>query len=78
MENIEFKTTVLRLCKNILEKANKFHETQLKIKHKLTKLENIVKRSNSRMEEHKNQVKEPKTLLWRNKKKRESRKLKIV
>ena len=56
MEDIEFKTMVLRLCKNILEKADKFHETQLKIKHKLTKLENIIQRSHSRMEEHKNQV----------------------
>jgi chromosome segregation ATPase len=61
---IEFKTTVRRFFKNFLEKANKFSETlenmkkdQLEIKHTLTEIKNNIQRSNSRLEDCKNQVK---------------------
>ena len=62
--DIEFKTTVIRFFKNFLKKANIFSETledmkkdQLEIKHTLTEIKNNIQRSNSRLEDHKNQVK---------------------
>ncbi|KAK1340128.1 hypothetical protein QTO34_018692 [Cnephaeus nilssonii] len=62
---IEFKTTVIRFFKNFLETADKFSEThndmkkdQLEIKHTLTEIKNNIQRSNSRLEDRKNQVKE--------------------
>ena len=78
--DIEFKTMVIRFFKNFLEKADKCNETQLKIKHTLTEIKNI-QRSNSRLEEHMNQVKDLECKETKDtplEKKRESRKLKIV
>ena len=70
--DIEFKTTFIRFFKNFLETADKFSETlnkssetledmkkdQLEIKHTLTEIKNIIQRSNSRLEDPKNQVKD--------------------
>ena len=63
--DIEFKTTVIRLLKNLLETSQKFSETlkdmkkdQLETKHTLTKIKNNIQRSNSRLEDPKNQVKD--------------------
>ncbi|KAK1338262.1 hypothetical protein QTO34_001377 [Cnephaeus nilssonii] len=65
--DIEFKTMVIRFFKNFLEKANKFSKTledmkkdQLEIKHTLTEIKNNIQRSNSRLEDRKNQVKDVK------------------
>ncbi|KAK1336450.1 hypothetical protein QTO34_004257 [Cnephaeus nilssonii] len=61
----EFITTKPGLHEMLKEKANKFSETledmkknQLEIKHTLTEIKNIIQRPNSRLEEHKNQVKD--------------------
>ena len=85
--DIEFKNTVIRLLKNLLENANKFSETlkdmkkdQLEIKHTLTEIKNNIHRSN-RLEDRKNQVKDLKYKEAKNtqpEKQKESKKLKIV
>ncbi|KAK1339851.1 hypothetical protein QTO34_018409 [Cnephaeus nilssonii] len=65
--DIEFKTMVIRLLKNLLETSKKFSETlkdmkkdQLEIKHTLTEIRNNIQRSSSRLEDPKNQVKDVK------------------
>nr|KAF6330272.1 hypothetical protein mMyoMyo1_012267 [Myotis myotis] len=72
MENIEFRTTLLRSLKNCLEAANKVIEIlkksnetldimikkQLEIKHTQTEITNIIQTPNSRPEERKNQGKD--------------------
>ena len=87
---MEFKTTVIRLLKNLLETSEKFSETlkdikkdQLEIKHTVTEVKKNIQRSNSRLEDPKNQVKdlkykEAKNTNWKSKKKRESKNMKIV
>nr|KAF6360244.1 hypothetical protein mMyoMyo1_011190 [Myotis myotis] len=70
--DIEFKTTLLRSFKSLLETADKLNEMykksnetldvvikdQLEIKHTLTEIKNIIQTPNSRPEELKNQVKD--------------------
>ena len=70
MEEIEFRTTLLRSLKNCLEAADKLNEiytktnktldlilgNQLEIKHTRTEITNIIQTPDSRPEEHKNQV----------------------
>nr|KAF6336921.1 hypothetical protein mMyoMyo1_012122 [Myotis myotis] len=70
MEDIEFRTTLLRSLKNCLEAADKLNEiykktnetldvilgNQLEIKHTRTEIMNIIQTPDSRPEERKNQV----------------------
>ena len=65
--DIKFKTTVIRLLKNLLETTNKSSEIlkdmkkdQIEIKHTLTEIKNNIQRSNCRLEDPKNQVKDVK------------------
>nr|KAF6374230.1 hypothetical protein mPipKuh1_009463 [Pipistrellus kuhlii] len=70
--DIEFKTTVIRLFKNILKKAYKINETyedmkreqleiirdQLEIKNTLSEIKNIIQSPKNKLEDRKNQDKD--------------------
>ena len=70
--DLEFKITLIRFFKNLLEKANKINKTywryerdqleiikdQLEIKNTLSEIKNIIQSPKNRMEDRKNQVKD--------------------
>ena len=89
-QDIEFKTMLIRLFKNLLEKADKTNETyeemikdQLEIKNTFSEIKNIIQSPKNSMEIARSKskiwnTKSQRSLLRRSKKTRESRKWKIM
>nr|KAF6341536.1 hypothetical protein mMyoMyo1_011952 [Myotis myotis] len=56
LPDIEFKTPVIRLLKNLLETSTKMEKDHSEIKHILTEIKNNIQVFNSRVEDSENQI----------------------
>ena len=78
----EFKTLVIRMLKELSEDINSIKKTQSEMKGTLIKITNNLQGNNSRVDEAENQVNDleqkQKTTNQNNKKKRESKNMRIL
>ena len=83
LSDAEFKTQDLRMLTELSEDLNSIKKTQAEMKDILTEIKNNLQGINSRVDEAKNQIndlehEEAKTATQNSKKKRESKKMRIV
>ena len=83
LSDTEFKTLVIRMLKELSEDLSSIKKIQSETKDTLIEIKNNLQGNNSRVDESKNQIndiehKEAKTTNQNNKKKKESKKMRIV